>query len=557
MKITLACLLLSSACLLIAESASAQVGTATRSVLTAKGVETVTVTGVDAAVPPKAVVNPNPSTPGLRWVHPDPAAVVMTVSAGNRGTFAWLGETQNSQRVLLAATTDDAGGVPIYEDLATGSDIVATAAADKSPLCLIGVRNITSGASTVRLYSGFSATPISSVPVNTPNGPWNIAISDDGARAVVGYVSAGGTPSVDVYSTAAGLTLINSYAVPGANGFRTIDLSGDGNVIQFGTDNGDILLKAAAGATIFSDASGVSVDAHAIDRTGDTFVRGGFDIGAWKKSGATYQRVVNFADPSLGFFVSTACDVSGDGSTFVAAAYDATNANRLRVYAYALTPSGSQLLWTYANDGTGNLQDTPAAVSISDDGRWIAVASWGAQFNGHPEVLLFDRDAGNVPVASIDTPGSAFDCDISGDGQFVVVGTKAVHANDFGSGGEGYSLDRGDQGLRLFGTPSIGRTISLLEGGLPGEGVLLVVATGLLATPLSSPSFLGTFDLAPAELVFPPLFVGTVPGSGLLVLPATIPNVPAAVGATVYAQTIRTGAPKPSIDNYLALPITP
>jgi hypothetical protein len=94
---------------------------------------------------------------------------------------------------------------------------VATAAADKSPLCLIGIRNITSGASTVRLYSGFSATPTSSVPVNTPNGPWNIAISDHGARAVVGYVSAGGAPSVDVYSTAGGLTLINSYAVPGAN----------------------------------------------------------------------------------------------------------------------------------------------------------------------------------------------------------------------------------------------------------------------------------------------------------------------------------------------------
>ena len=39
------------------------------------------------------------------------------------------------------------------------------------------------------------------------------------------------------------------------------------------------------------------------------------------------------------------------------------------------------------------------------------------------------------PDRSIDFPGSAFGVDVSADGQYVVGGSKAVHANQFGSGG--------------------------------------------------------------------------------------------------------------------------
>jgi hypothetical protein len=38
-------------------------------------------------------------------------------------------------------------------------------------------------------------------------------------------------------------------------------------------------------------------------------------------------------------------------------------------------------------------------------------------------------------IGQIDFPGSAFSVDVSSDGQYVVGGSKAVHANQFGSGG--------------------------------------------------------------------------------------------------------------------------
>ena len=55
------------------------------------------------------------------------------------------------------------------------------------------------------------------------------------------------------------------------------------------------------------------------------------------------------------------------------------------------------------------------------------------QFHDWPEVMVFNR---NVQlIGQIDFPGSAFSVDVSSDGQYVVGGSKAVHANQFGSGG--------------------------------------------------------------------------------------------------------------------------
>jgi hypothetical protein len=47
--------------------------------------------------------------------------------------------------------------------------------------------------------------------------------------------------------------------------------------------------------------------------------------------------------------------------------------------------------------------------------------------------MVFNR---NVDlIGAINFPGSAFGVDVSADGQYVVGGSKAVHANQFGSGG--------------------------------------------------------------------------------------------------------------------------
>ena len=43
-------------------------------------------------------------------------------------------------------------------------------------------------------------------------------------------------------------------------------------------------------------------------------------------------------------------------------------------------------------------------------------------------------------IASVDTPGSPFDLQMSADGGTLLVGSKAVHANTFGRGSETYAV---------------------------------------------------------------------------------------------------------------------
>ncbi len=362
--------------------------------------------------------------------------------------------------------------VPVYENLVPGADVLTVAAADKGRGS--AVVNCSASTHEVDYYEDGSSTPRFSLfpPVSPTAGCPEVKVCADSSRLAIGYTAVSGLATVDVWDTQSpNGTLLQTLTVP-VGGYRHHDFSGDGSTVLIGTDNHDWLYDVNNGTLIFDDGTTVSQDAHSVNVDGTAWGRGGFDLGAWVLNAGTYHRVLTFNDTSLGFPVYAA-SISADGSTFAAASYDATSPAKFRVYCFALTPSSSSLLWTYAKNGLGTFTDYPAAVSLSDDGRYIGVGSWGTANNSHPEALLFDRDAGNVPIGSIDTPGSVFDLDLSGDGQFLVAGTKAVHANTFGNGGAGYSFDRGGQGFWLSGTVSLPGQATLNVGGTPGDSVLL------------------------------------------------------------------------------------
>ena len=212
----------------------------------------------------------------------------------------------------------------------------------------------------------------------------------------VGYSDVNGNAAVDVYDET--LTLLTTLVGTGS-ALRRHDIPADGSTILIASGVADFVYDVASGTQLHRDFSTISITAHSIDGDGDTWGRSGFDVGAWKDNAGTYTRILDSDDPALQFEVYDACDVSADGSTFVVTGYDTFASAHFRVYCWSLSQTGATLLWTYINVGTGNLQDSGQEVSLSDDGRWIAAGSWGVEFNGHPEVLVFDRDAGNIPVA--------------------------------------------------------------------------------------------------------------------------------------------------------------
>ena len=91
------------------------------------------------------------------------------------------------------------------------------------------------------------------------------------------------------------------------------------------------------------------------------------------------------------------------------------------------------MIGSYPVSGTGMYQGTPIGAGSNDNGTVMAFASWGTQNHDWPEVMVFNRSV--QLIGQINFPGSAFSVDVSTDGQYVVGGAKAVHANQFGSGG--------------------------------------------------------------------------------------------------------------------------
>jgi hypothetical protein len=100
-----------------------------------------------------------------------------------------------------------------------------------------------------------------------------------------------------------------------------------------------------------------------------------------------------------------------------------------------------------------------ATVALTPDGSRGVCGSWGQYGSTYGEVLsVFDR-ASSSPLFSllddIDEPGSIFTVCISDSGDYVAAGGKAVHAREFGNGGQVYAIIIGEPLANNVATSSI------------------------------------------------------------------------------------------------------
>jgi cell division septation protein DedD len=212
---------------------------------------------------------------------------------------------------------------------------------------------------------------------------------------------------------------------------NAVDLTDDGSIALVTQDNLAVLVDTSSGDIVFSVAgSGAGNVFYRISGDGNVFVAGGFDLDVYQFDGNTYQRVIHFTSASSWF--GGASIVSRDGSTVGSFPGNFAN-NWLTGEVFLFDVASAQMIGSYPVSGTGSFQGTPVGAESNDNGTVMAFASWGTEFHDWPEVMVFNR---NVElIGQIDFPGSAFGVDVSGDGQYVVGGSKAVHANQFGSGG--------------------------------------------------------------------------------------------------------------------------
>jgi hypothetical protein len=346
---------------------------------------------------------------------------------------AWGAWTLEGAR--LGAYPIDGNGTPDFEFSSFGSGNSGVASAKGADR--IAFMESNAAGSDFRIH-GFKSTsggvPDWSFPfpVSDPNLPASsrkVAASYDGST-VAAVVSDAVTQNSTLYVFEADTGDVRlSWTDPLR--MNAVDLTDDGSIALVTQDNLAALVDTSSGNILFSvSGSGAGNVFYRISGDGSVFVTGGFGLDVYKYDGTTYQQVIHFSRANNWF--GGASIVSRDGSTVGSFAGNFAN-NWLTGEVFLFDVASAQMIGSYPVSGTGSFQGTPVGAESNDNGRVMAFASWGTEFHDWPEVMVFNR---NVElIGAIEFPGSAFGVDVSADGQYVVGGSKAVHANQFGSGG--------------------------------------------------------------------------------------------------------------------------
>jgi hypothetical protein len=374
---------------------------------------------------------PPPSTDALLWTFDTGFSIPESVSLATAGAQAWAGLTLNDERLLrFQIPGDDA---PDLEYFAQTFSPAIVHAADNADIALFldGVHGV--GPYTVRAFSSGSGDELWShdFPAQFDSGGADsVRISDDGRTGVVYLANTGSGGALFVFDAQTG-DLLHQFNqnVPGAG----VDLTGDGALALLTQSDFGRVIDTKTGKELFAQQANGAGGRFRISGNGDVILLGGFDLRVFKRAqgGDTWGLQWTFKKPVSWYGWGSA--VSVDGSTIGVMSHN-WGGNYLDTTTYVFDIGSNIPLGQYDTFGSGNFQDSVSGAAISDDGSVLAVSSWGTQHNEHPEVMIFDRSV-NL-IGSVDTPGSPFGLDLSTDGRYVLVGSKAIHANETGNGGQ-------------------------------------------------------------------------------------------------------------------------
>lgn len=355
-----------------------------------------------------------------------------------------------------------------------------------------------------------------------------VTASRDGARIVaVVHNSSTGAADVAVFGPDSGTPIATTSLALGMP-VVGIDLSADGGSLLVSADMALRVIALPSFAVRYTAQPMSSVfHAQAISGDGAVFAigrMGRVDVFRRNTSGAYAYA---FSHTLAGTNYCDRLDVSDDGSTLVAG-FDFNDTN-LKVVVDVVDLNTQATLNSLTFDGSGGWTNIVGDLGVSANGEIVAVGLWGDQANQVPE-LSFWRRGTSTPLATYALTGSVCDLDLSADGRFCAVGTKAVHATTFDSGGtvELYRVLPADLAVR--GVPHAGTSVSLDLKGRPGRPAFVLQSSSLDATPTTF-GMIGTLYLSRTSLSILP--AGQFDGAGRATMPYTLSTQ---VGASVYLQ---------------------
>ncbi len=373
----------------------------------------------------------NPATGSLLWVYRNGfAAISQSVAFGP--SHLWAGQGLNNERLQSFVLPGD--GTPTDFEVEVNSPVgVGSSPMVDRVAILDGIEN--SGPFAVRGFTSAGATWNFGVPpiwlLSYPQH--QIKVSRDGSTVVAGFsyydqVLAQAFARVYFIDAVTG-TEISHWDGPG--GITAVSVTDDGSQCLVTNNATGRLIERATGTESFSASASGQGGWYHLSGNGQTIAIGGFDFRVFKKNGAGWDNVINFTAPGQWF--SWGIAVSNDGNT-VCSESPVSSANYLETYVRAWDVPTAALLGEVHTVGSGGFQDSAFGAAMADDGSSFAVCSWGTADDIHPEVRIFDRTV--TAIGGINSTGSPFALAMSPDGRYTASGSKAVHANAMGNGGD-------------------------------------------------------------------------------------------------------------------------
>jgi len=305
----------------------------------------------------------------------------------------------------------------------------------------------------VSRYEPTSATPVwtydatGSFMASLTDAPGRYACAEDGSVFAVGG-TIDGHLAVAFFDTTGSAPFMTYEDSTIAYPPRQVRITADGSKCIFRISADLYRVDIATGVLEDEYYLGSSTDCFGVSPDGSVVAHGFSSAYVATWNGTEYQHA--WVRPVSGYYTGAAT-VAADNSTIYFGFY---KSNYLSNRVYRFDVSSSTALWSYEYPaGSGGNQDIIEWMDCSDDGRWMAAASWGSEVGGGPEISVFDDLNPSSPIFSIDTPGSMFDIDISPNGQYVAATGKHVHANVMGSGTDIYFASVYETGIE--GTPPV------------------------------------------------------------------------------------------------------
>ncbi|RJP78525.1 MAG: T9SS C-terminal target domain-containing protein [Candidatus Zixiibacteriota bacterium] len=456
------------------------------------------------------------------WVDEHATAIAHNVDITGNGVHALTGWYLNDERVSKYAVTGT--GTPLWEYPSTASYYISVGSSDDGNVMAAA------GAQMPMYVWMAGAGPTPSWEYLLPagyNSNVSVDVSDNGAYIAVVCKQEGTATGgkLIVFGSSSSTPLWEGDFTAG-NQINGVEISEDNQWIAVGCYSNFYVFQMST-QTLFATGPNYSQTMVGIDDDAEYLATGDFNglIKVYRRVGTSYtQQWSN----SLGGWV-TSVDISSNASTVLAGNL---GFNPYTGLARAFDIDGT-VRWSYSQYG-----DYVASVALSNDGSVGVAGSWGQYGGTYGDVFTaFTMSDGSVIfrlLDDIDEPGSIFEVDLSDDGCYAVCGGKAVHARQFGNGGQSYSIELGTAApppVEITMTP-VNPPIQIPQGG--GSFSFNVGITNLATSPTAFDAWV--MVQMPSGAWFGPALgpvTLTLPGSGSVTRVRTL-TVPGTAPAGTY-----------------------